>query len=295
MTLRWTPACGGLVLGGLLLLLVPSSWGQSLSYAATLQYTTGEYIFADRTHGAAFVQALDVSGERYRVGLRLPVLYQSTPWVSYTSGGPVPSGGPQNGAVRGGGRGAGVEGQSNHQGQGPGGRRPIVLPDTVSVPEVGVGDPTLSADLTLLTAEPGRPSVQITGSVKAPVADVDRGFGTGAWDAGLGVAVSQPLLPWFLLGDATVWWMGDMDDLPLNEHLSYSVGVGRVFGQGAVGLLATLAGSTVVIDGTDASLQALLGVQLMPSDRWSLSASGGWGLTTTAPDLALSLGASVQF
>lgn len=289
MVARWAPELGALLMGGLLLLLVPASRGQSVSYTATLQYTTGDYIFADRTDGGAFVQALDVSGERYRVGVQLPLLYQSTPWVSYTSGGPLPSGGPQNGAV---GRGrTSAEGQ---QGQGPGARRPIALPDTVSVPDVGVGDPTLSADLTLVSAGPGRPGVQVTGRLKVPVADVDRGFGTGAWDAGLGVSISQPLLPWFLLADATVWWMGDMDDLALNEHLSYSVGVGRVLGQGEVGLLATLAGSTVIIDGTDAPLQALLGVQFMPSDRWSLSASGGWGLSDTAPDLALSLGGSVR-
>ena len=103
--------------------------------------------------GGAFVQALDVSGKRYRVGGQLPLLDQSTPWVSYTSGGPVPFG--------------------------RGGCRPIAPPDTVSAPDVGMGDPILSADLTLLSAEPGRLGVHVTGRLKLPLAGATSYFYRG--------------------------------------------------------------------------------------------------------------------
>ena len=123
------------------------------------------------------------------------------------------------------------------------------------------------------------------------MADVDRGFGTGAWDGGVGLAVSQRLVPWFLFGEAMHWWLGDMDDLRLQNALSYSASVGRAFRDGRIGTLATLSGYTAIIDGTDPPLQAALGISYQPGPgRYSLSLSTTVGLTESVPGWSAAVG-----
>jgi len=152
---------------------------QTVNYSGSLQCATGSYLFAERTHSVYLFNGLDLSHGRLQAAVSLPVIYQSSPWVLYTVVGSVPSGGPQQGAV--GGRGSG-NGSGDGGGPGSGRRRggdPIVLPDTATYADIGVGDPSLRADLTLLRDTTG-PIMRLAGSAKAPVADVDRGFGTGA-------------------------------------------------------------------------------------------------------------------
>ena len=262
--------------------------GQNVHYAGSMQYTTGNYIFAERTHSVYIANGLDVSQGRVQASMSLPVIYQTSPWVSYSVVGGVPSGGPQHGTV--GGSGSGPAG-----GQGSGRRRgsdPIVLPDTATYADVGIGDPSLRADLVLRRGLNGGPGIRLAGSAKAPIADVDRGFGTGAWDGALGLALSQRIQSWFLFGEAMHWWMGDMDDLALNNSIAYSVSLGRSLRNGHVGLLASLAGYTdAIVDGTDPPLQTAFGISYAFHDgQYSLNASAAFGLTESTPDVSVGLG-----
>lgn len=263
---------------------VPAQAQTTINYSGSVQYATGSYIFAERTHSVYLFNGLDLSHGRLQASVSLPIIYQSSPWISYSVVGSVPSGGPQQGTVGGHGPGGG---------QGTGRRRgsdPIVLPDTATYADIGVGDPSLRADLTLLRGTTG-PTVRLAGSAKAPVADVDRGFGTGAWDAGLGVALAQRLGSWFLFGEALHWWLGDMDDLTLQNAVSYSASIGRAFQSGRLGVLASFSGYTEIIDTAAPPLQTALGLSYQfGGGAYSLSTTVSAGLSESMPDVSMSLG-----
>lgn len=264
--------------------------GQAVHYNGSVQYATGNYIFAERTHSVYLANGIDVSRGRLQVSASWPIIYQTSPWVSYSVVGGVPSGGPQQGAVDGGaGNGSGSDGH------GMGRRRgsdPIVLPDTATYADVGIGDPSLRADLTLRRGLNGGPGIRLTGSIKTPVADVDRGFGTGAWDGALGLSLSQRLQNWFLFGEAMYWWMGDMDALALGNSIAYSVSLGRSLRGGRLGLLASVTGYTAaIVEDTAPPLQTALGVSYsFGGGQYGLNASAAFGLSESTPDAAFGLG-----
>ena len=260
---------------------------QRVNYTGSAQYATGSYIFAERTHSVYLTNGLHLSHRRMQVSVSLPIIYQSSPWVSYSIVGGVPSGGPQHAAV----------GRRSRPDDGMGtgrrrGRATIALPDTATYTDIGIGDPSLRADLTLLHGLDGRPGLQLTGSLKAPLADIDRGFGTGAWDGGLGAVLSQRIWGWFLFGDAIYWWMGDMDDLVLHNAVAYSIALGRSFRGGRVGVLASLSGYTAsIVEDVAAPLQTGIGVShSFDNGRYSLNVSAAFGLTESTPGASVALG-----
>lgn len=258
---------------------------QTVHYTGSVQYATGDYIFTEKTHSVYVFNGLDLSHGRLQVSASIPVIYQTSPWISYGGVGAVPSGGPQHRTVSG-------HGSGGH-GPGRGRRTTVPLPDTATYAEVGVGDPSLRADLTLIRGWHG-PNVRLAGSAKPPVADVDRGFGTGAWDGGLGLALSQRLGSWFLFGEAVHWWLGDMSDLTLQNAVSYSASLGRAFQNGRWGALASLSGYTEIVDGVDPPLQAALGLnRRFGQGAYSLSASVAAGLSESMPDWSISFGLRV--
>lgn len=266
-----------------------SAQAQTVSYTGSVQYATGSYIFSERTHSVYVANGLSLSYDRVQASISLPVIYQTSPWVSYSVVGGVPSGGPQQGAVGGSRNGPGSGGQG-------GGRRrgsdPIVLPDTATYADVGVGDPSLRADLVLRRGLSSGPGIRLAGSVKAPIADVDRGFGTGAWDGALGLALSQRIERWFLFGEAMYWWMGDMDDLVLQNAVAYGVSLGRSLRGGRIGLLASLSGyAASIVEEINPPLQGALGLSYTFGDgRYGLTASTSFGFTESTPDASIALG-----
>lgn len=262
------------VLALLLLALGVPAAAQEVSYVGSVQAATGDYFFTERTNSVYFVNGLSVTAPRYTVSLSVPVIVQDAPWVSYGVAGALPSGGPQQAAVGG-----------QHGGGGPGRRHDVVVVDTSSHREVGLGDPMLRAGLTLVPTRRGRPSLRLSAGLKPPLADVDRGFGTGAWDVGAGVSASAVVGRRLLFVDLMAWSLGDMEDLELRDALYYSVGIGQPLRGGRAGILATFAGATRIIDGTDPPLSAGLGLSYD-----ALSAGVTVGLTDSSPDVAVTLG-----
>jgi hypothetical protein len=298
-----------------------SAQAQTVSYTGSAQYAAGDYIFAERTRSFYLSNGLSFATDRLTVAASVPLIVQSSPWVSYSVAGGLPSGGPQQGAVGGGHRGQGSSGdatsdQTRFQTPGthtpgthtPGThtsgtqdrqRRPgetIALPDTASYTHVGLGDPSLRLDLQLVQNGPLGLGVGLSASAKAPVADVDRGFGTGAWDGGLGLSLSAQHGTWMLLGDATHWWFGDMREVVLHNTVAYTVSVGRVFPETNWSVLGSVSGYTSeVVDAVDPPLQLGLGAFYRVGPGGSgLSASLSLGLTESAPDVSAGLGWQVS-
>lgn len=284
MPLRSHPAVFASVLflvgltGGLL--LVPSASAQQIAVSTSGQYSSGDYIFTETTDLFVWSNGVSVTQGRVRIEVTVPLVVQTTPWISYGGIGPTPSGGPQHGAV--GGHGGGQRGR----------RTPIALPDTGSYRTTGVGDPQIQASYALRSlSDTSRLRVQLLGAVKPPLADADDGFSTGAWDGGLGLSVSRTFVPWFALAEGTFWWLGDLDDLALKNGLSYSVGVGRTLLNGRWGVLASVTGTTAIIDDVDPPA-ALNGGISYSTGSWGLSATVSSGLTEGAADWSAGIGAT---
>jgi hypothetical protein len=305
-------AVGCLLFAASILLPAGAARAQEVTYSGSLQFATGKYLFTERTSSAYLFTGLSVRSGRLQLSANVPFIYQSTPWVSYTSGGGVPTGGPQGGAVGdslqrrgGGGPGMGMDARAGlaralttaaaatEAGAGvmplPGvrlpramsTRRPVTLPDTASFDQVGVGDPTFRVGVDLVSAENGPVSVTLSGEVKAPLADPARGFGTGRVGSTL------------LFGEVGYWVLGDLPDLPLKNPLSYSVGLGHRLGD-RVSLLASLSGYSRIVAGTDPPLDVGGAIGYRLGEGRSLSLGVTIGLAESSPDVSVSAGWTVR-
>jgi hypothetical protein len=269
-------------LGGLVVL--PCTSAQQIDVGTSGQYSSGDYIFTAKTDLFVWSNSVSVTEGRFRIGVSVPLVVQTTPWITYGGIGPTPSGGPQSGAV-GGNAGRGGGGQQGR-------RTPIALPDTGSYRATGVGDPKIQASYDLqVLSDTSRLRVQLMGAVKPPLADADAGFSTGAWDGGLGLSVSRAFVPWFALAEGTYWWLGDLDDLALKNGLSYSVGVGRMLYGGRWGVLASISGATTIIEDVDPPASLNGGINYSTS-VWGLSATVSSGLSEGAADWSVGMGAT---
>lgn len=174
--------------------------------------------------------------------------------------------------------------------QSPSNRTQVV--DTIAGPgdyELHVADPMFSGALELLDGGGWIRSLQVTGFVKAPVASIESGVGTEAWDFGAGVSLATGNARVLVFADAAWWSYGDMPELELEDGVSYGLGIG-VSASEKLMMIASLSGMERVVPTADpyASLAAAASYQVAEGKRLSLGA--GVGLTESASDLTLFLG-----
>lgn len=256
---------------------------QSLDYMGSLQLSSGDYIFPERTTSVLLFNGLSGSFGSFRVSASLPVIYQTTPFVSYTTGVLVPSGGPEHAELGGGMRG---DGRMGHR---DGDLDEIALADTSSVGEVGIGDVSAHAELELIGVSVSRPALRLTADVKVPVADVDRGFSTGEWDYAAGLSISQHFGRTLAFVDVAYWILGDLPDLELQDPFAYAVGVGYPLSE-RMGFLLTASGYSTIIEGTDPPAQISVGLSYLLSGNRGLLGGAALGLTESSPDVSFSFG-----
>jgi hypothetical protein len=273
-----------IVLGGTGIL-----YAQQVTYTGSLQYTTGSYFFTERTESFYIVNGLSLSGEPGRISFSVPYVIQSTPWISYSEGGGIPTGGTQHGMV--GGQGTGSPGMQDMARKR---RNRVDLPDTVSYRTGSFSDPTVSGSYFLYGRTSGSTSINLNASVKIPLSNPESGFGTGAWDAGAGISLLQRVGAFYLYGDFTYMWMGDMDDLELANPVYFSAGVSRSLGGGSWMLSSSFRASTSIIEGYDPPMSINFGLGYFISSRFSISSSVSFGLTESSSDFSAGLGWMVQ-
>lgn len=270
---RWTRrAAAGCACA--LLAVAPAASAQ-VAYHGSIQYATGTYFFTERTNSVYLFSGLSASFRPATFGASVPLILQDTPWISYGGGGLVASGGAEHDSV--GGRMSGRRGR-------------LALPDTASFAELAVGDPVGRLDVKLWDERGALPAVRAVAVAKAPLADVDRGFGTGEWDYGGGLSLAKAAGRIFLFADATYWVWGDMPGLELKDAVAYGFSVGVPLGGLRWGLFGSVSGSTAVVEGVDPPVQVGLGLTRALESGRSLSANAAVGLTESSPDVTLSLG-----
>lgn len=258
---------------------------QQLGYSGGIQLASGGYGFQSRTGSLALFNGVDLTAGRFRAWLQVPLIVQSTPWLSFGGTGMVPSGGPYSGTV---GQHAATGGMMSGGG--------MTMPDSGTYAHAALGDPLVGGSFEAARESAGTPSVRLTFAVKAPLASPRRGFGTGAWDGGAGVSLAKAFDRTYVLASVSYWMLGDLPGLTLKNPLAYSAAVGRVFGwAGKVAALATLSGYTTVIPDRPGPRQVGAGVTYRVNPKRSLSVLANIGLSPTAPDLAFLLSWQLRF
>jgi hypothetical protein len=200
---------------------------QQVTYSGSLQFATGSYFFTESTESFYFVNGLSLSGDIGRLSLNIPYVIQNSPWISYNQKGGIPTGGTQHGEI--GGRRSDVSSMQDMTRQR---RHRVDLPDTVSYRSSSFSDPTVGGTLFLYGRTSPSTSVNLNTTLKIPLANPENGFGTGAWDFGAGLSILQRIKTFYLYGDITYMWLGNMDELELNNPFFFSAGISRGFGGG---------------------------------------------------------------
>lgn len=271
---------------------------QELAYTGAMHVTTGEYFFTERTTSFALINGLTLTSGRLRMSAFIPVYAQNSTAVTYLNGVPVPTGGPDAGAVR-----QREPGRKVPMGPGRGGAGArtnldmvaAIHGDTGTLAAPGsyrteLGDPLLQAGVDFIQGTGGIRAFALYGLAKAPVADVESGVGTGEWDVGGGASLGLGSDASFLCADLSYWVNGDLPDLPLNNTLNYAVTIGRWLGSRRWSVSASVQGATEVIDGVEAPVSVGAGVAYSTAGGRMLNAGVGTGLTESAADLSMYVG-----
>jgi hypothetical protein len=285
--LIWKPFKFALIICGLFIWAsLKSASAQTVRYNGSLQYATGSYYFTERTGSFYFNNGISISGDKSSISLSVPFIAQNTPWVSNVGSGILPTGGPKNSIVN-----------NNSNGGMRRGNRKIDLgtTDTLNYTQANFGDPSLSASAELLSTENGAMTISINGGVKLPLANPQKGFGTGKWDWGGGLSWTQHITTkTLLLVNGMFWKLGDMDDLDFNNIVTYSTALGQSFRDGKWMGIISFSGITQIIDEIDPPLTVGTGINMQASDKLSLSSNLTVGLTESASDLGIGVGWSLK-
>jgi hypothetical protein len=272
-------------------------FAQDFSYTGSMQWSTGSYFFGEQTQSWYFVNGLGWANDSWDISVSIPLVIQNSPWISYTTSGQLPTGGPQHGALHNQSESEATLLGSQHpillkdgSGQGRGGRKTISLPDTSSYTQIGFSDPSLSTGYEIWSSSSYRTVITINGSIKFPLADPTSGFGTGAWDGGAGVAVMHRIRTWFLVTDVMYWWLGDFEDLTMQNPLTYSIGLGKSIAGGDWMMNVMYSGYTEVINGYDPPQSLSWGMGYTFSPSFSLNSTVSIGLSESSSDFSAGIG-----
>jgi hypothetical protein len=245
-------------------------------YAGAVQYSTGDFVFTDRTSNVYVLNGISYTTDRWTVSASIPIIYQNTALVSNAGPGMLPGGGDMTGS----------SGDHHHGGMmGTG-----ATVSTESFDEVGVGDPLVRGDVALIGGRTQRYSVAVSATVKAPVADADHGFGTGEWDYAGGLSGRYTSGSYAGAASLFYWWMGDPEGTDFENPVAYGVSAFRLLGRSRFSAGVSVSGFTRVARGTDGFRQLGTTVMFAPDASRSLSAGLYFGLSDTAPDVGVSVG-----
>lgn len=209
---------------------------EGLSLGVGLEYSTGDYGSVSDTDlwSVPFTAQLEMSGLTVRASL---------PWLRLTGPGDVIPGLGQVGSVKG-----------RRKGQ-PG------TPSTAArSSESGLGDLTGSVTYELPFSTKDQLVFDVTGRIKVPTADEDKGLGTGEFDYALEAGVTQFMGPQLRLNAALGYAiLGDSAATPLDNVFYGSLGaLYRFDEQTSAGLTFALGEATSSFGDTRADLTAAL-------------------------------------
>lgn len=160
--------------------------------------------------------------------------------------------------------------------------------------EYGLGDISFSAGWAVLPESDILPRTRLTGYVKAPSGDKDRGLGTGTVEAGPGLSLSKWMGDLQLFADTSYIFQDSNSAYAGKSYVSYSAGAGlqmtdRLF----VSLYAK--GSSVRVSGGEVPVEGRIKLNFLQSRRISLEAYALAGFTDASPAVGGGLLTMYQF
>lgn len=176
-----------------------------------------------------------------------------------------------------------------------GGKRPGSSPLSSSTTDSGLGDMLLRGRYYLVEESTILPLVAITGRIKLPTADADRGLGTGEFDEGVGMELTKSLgAQWLAYLDGGYNIIGDAPGTNFNNQWWYDVGIGydvtdnlhmSVFYEEYRALVNTVSNARDLLALTN----------YIVSDAVHLTGSLLIGLSNGAPDYGIGVGVRFRF
>jgi hypothetical protein len=154
--------------------------------------------------------------------------------------------------------------------------------------ESGLGDVTFSATYYLLPETTNRPSVDLTGKIKLPTADEDKGLGTGEPDYSIEAELTKISGSNAVFGSLGYKVFGDPVDYDINDVLFLSVGLAHQVRSGlSVGLLYDVREAT--IDGRDGMNELTPYFSRRVGDRYKVLGYSVIGLSDGSADWGIGL------
>ena len=267
-----------------LVIAAERSPAQAITYAGGLQYATGDFVFTQRTWSVYFSNSLILSEGPLQVSASIPLVMQPSGWIQYSGAGMmVPTGGI-NGPSTGSRPGMGME---MHGG--------TASPGDMPFSRVGIGDPIGRVDFAVVQKADQRASLRVVGTIKAPLADVARGFGTGEWDVGAGLSGNLKIGSAAVLTEAVYWKLGNPPGASLRNGVAYALWIGWPFSGGRWSVLGNVSGASSLWKGLGAPVQAGVGAGHRFESGQSMFATVAAGVTRTAPAFSTGLGWRIPF
>ena len=208
------------------------------------------------------------------------------PYVCVTSNGSVTLvGGVPNRVSQSGNSGSGGSGK----GKKPGNVEPV------SSTDCGIGDLILRGRYYLVDEREWIPTIAVTGRIKMPTADANRGLGTGEFDEGAGLEVNKKLFgQWWGFMDFGYTLIGDPPDVNLRNQWYYDLGVGHDLTKNLL-LSMYYEEYRALIAGLSNPRDLLFALNYKASDLLRFNAVTLVGLSDGAPDYGLTGGISWRF
>ncbi len=184
--------------------------------STTVNYSSGSYGTDSRTNILYAPMTIRRVFEDGDVSLTIPfVSISGTGAVRLVGGVPTRTSGTAGST-------AALAGVAAGSGKGPGSS-----PLSNSTTDSGLGDIILRGRYYLIEEGDVTPLVALTGRIKMPTADVDRGLGTGEFDEGVGVELTKSLTDrWLAYLDGGYNLIGDAPGTDFNNQWWYALGLG---------------------------------------------------------------------
>jgi len=204
----------------------------------------------------------------------------------------VPNRTSGSGATGSGSSGGGGQGQGQGKGKKPGTVSPT---DPTESTDSGLGDIILRGRYYLLDERGPFPTLALTGRIKFPTADADRGLGTGKFDEGLGLEVTKKLIGnWIGFLDLGYTFIGDPPTANLRNQWNYDLGLGYYFTKDLLGSFYYEEWRALV-EGLSNPRDLLFAMNYKATSILRFNASLLVGLSDGAPDYGLTGGLSFRF
>lgn len=256
---------------------IAASGGEKWSIGVGVDVASGAYGNETTTRFVAIPIILQYApSPRWFLELDLPWVYQSNSVTTYGSTG------PSREHISSPGGSVSLAAAGRHSG-GPGGSGQMNLdPDQE---QSGIGDATLSAEYTLLAESGERPQLGALFSLKIPLADEDKGLGTGEFDEGIGLSLTKSVGFTRYFARGSYIFRGDSAQYDPKNYLSYALGIGYLLNFDLQATLA-LTGATAPFIDAPAPIEAQGRLNYRITERVRVGGYIGHGLSDGSPDIA---------